>query len=183
MALLPCPARQQLDVAEQGRCWHRPRIRPAVSERRHRNRHLRVISGGGVTRRCAITAQIRPRRKRGCDPCCDPSTPWRWECGTRVEAVDLPSFPGAGTGSFRLPEKLALRGLDHRDDGGMQQPALGRDGVKLLGHRLDAPDRFDPILPNHVVGNCGGCHEQTGASLTESLEQGAVLEFAHDARI
>ena len=61
MALLPCPARQQPDVAEQGGCEHRSRIYLAVSERRHRNRHLRVISGGGVTRRCAIT----PRLARG----------------------------------------------------------------------------------------------------------------------
>jgi len=84
---------------------------------------------------------------------------------------------------LRLAEKLALGSLDDRDYSRMQQPALGGDGVELLGHRLDAPDRLDSVLPTHVIGNRGGCHEQTGPSLTEGLEQGAVLEFAHDARV
>ena len=65
----------------------------------------------------------------------------------------------------------------------MQQSALGGDGVELLGYRFDAPDRLDRVLLTHVVGNRGRGDEQTGAGLTESLEQGAVFKFSDDTRV
>ncbi len=66
--------------------------------------------------------------------------------------------------------------------GGILDPALYRYGIEAFLHSGDFADLLDLILSLNLFRNHRGRREYSDAAMTESLKEGAVLEFSNNSR-
>src|SRR4051812_38382447 len=74
-------------------------------------------------------------------------------------------------------EDLLSSRRDDRQDRGVLDPPLHRDGVKLLAYGLHAPDHLDVVAAPKLVFKDRRRWEDAFAFLAERVHESAVIEF------
>lgn len=77
-----------------------------------------------------------------------------------------------------IPQQHRLRSLGERDHGGVLESAFDGDRVEALADVPDLADALDAVLILHFAVEDRWRKEETGATLSHDLDEGAVVELS-----